>query len=204
MPFKPELNYFFIYIKRHLEETHSITCNRGDNDVLTVPILEKINEAINKADVLIADCTGRNPNVFYELGIAHTLNKKVILITMDDVKEAPTDIKHFEFIKYDLVDNEHFISKLDNAIRNIFFEHYEILYQKALEIFSQFLDATKLNILPRSKEVFISKIMFNEKSTPIPNFKEEAKLRRVLLPAIIELGVDLFVMEKASKWLTSD
>jgi hypothetical protein len=35
--------------------------------------------SIYSSSIIIADCTGRNPNVFYELGIAHTLGKPVIL-----------------------------------------------------------------------------------------------------------------------------
>jgi len=39
----------------------------------------------------IADCTGRNPNVFYEIGIAHTLGRNVVMITEADV---PFDLRH--------------------------------------------------------------------------------------------------------------
>jgi hypothetical protein len=73
MPFKPELHYFYLYIKKHIEEKHNIECYRGDNNVLTIPILEKIKKDIERSDVVIADCTGRNPNVFYELVVRKQL-----------------------------------------------------------------------------------------------------------------------------------
>jgi hypothetical protein len=92
MPFSPELHYFYLYMKIHIELNHHIVCERGDDKVLTLPILDKIVDYIRNADVIIADCSGHNPNVFYELGLAHAYGKKVILITKDEIKEAPSDI----------------------------------------------------------------------------------------------------------------
>src|ERR1700733_8585497 len=93
MPFRPELHYFYLFIKRHIEDRHNIDCERGDAQILTKPILDKVSEYIKRADVIIGDCPGRNPNVFYELGIAHAADKNVILLTQDDVKEAPSDVR---------------------------------------------------------------------------------------------------------------
>src|SRR5437588_1324515 len=128
MPFKPELHYFYLYLKQHIEQTHHIECERGDAQVLTVPLLEKINDYISRADVIIADCSKRNPNVFYELGIAHAHGKEVILITGDLISEAPSDIRHFEFIRYDLDRHVEFLDRLDNALRNVFRDRYEGLF----------------------------------------------------------------------------
>jgi len=50
--------------------------------------------------VIVADCTGKNPNVFYELGIAHTLGKPVIIITQS-ARRYPFDIKHIRYIQYE-------------------------------------------------------------------------------------------------------
>lgn len=202
MPFKAELNYFFLYIKKHVEEFHNLKCLRGDNDILTVPILDKIKKYIDEADVIIADCTGRNPNVFYELGIAHTLNKKVILITMDDIREAPSDIRHYEFIRYQLDKHEEFLSKLDNALRSAFVGDYEHLYDKALDFLAKFNDDTGSKFIPFKKEVFTSKVMIAEKITPIPSLEDEIKLKRFLLPHIFPIN-DLPTMEKLTKWLLS-
>jgi hypothetical protein len=43
--------------------------------------------------------TDRNPNVFYELGLAHALNKEVILLTQD-INDVPFDLRHFRIIVY--------------------------------------------------------------------------------------------------------
>ncbi len=62
-------------------------------------VMEEIWILINQAQFLIADVTGKNSNVFYELGIAHTLGKFVITITQD-MKDVPFDIGHLRYIKY--------------------------------------------------------------------------------------------------------
>jgi nucleoside 2-deoxyribosyltransferase len=55
--------------------------------------------AINQADIIIADCTNRNPNVFYEVGIAHAMGKQTILMvqTIDDI---PFDLRGLRVIEY--------------------------------------------------------------------------------------------------------
>jgi nucleoside 2-deoxyribosyltransferase len=64
------------------------------------PIVEDIWEAINSSQIILADVTGRNPNVMYEIGIAHTVGRPVVIMTqsMDDV---PFDLKHYRCIVYD-------------------------------------------------------------------------------------------------------
>ncbi len=47
----------------------------------------------------MCDCTGRNPNVFYEIGIAHTLGREVILITQSD-NDIPFDLRHLRYVRY--------------------------------------------------------------------------------------------------------
>ena len=53
--------------------------------------MDVIWESINRARIVIADTTTRNPNVFYEIGICHTLGKDVILITQDS-EDVPFDL----------------------------------------------------------------------------------------------------------------
>lgn len=65
-------------------------------------ILERIYNQIDVADLIIADMTGRNPNVFYEVGYAHAKNKLCVLLTKtaDDI---PFDLKHHRHIVYSSV-----------------------------------------------------------------------------------------------------
>lgn len=62
-------------------------------------IMEDIWESLCAARVVVADVTDRNPNVFYELGICHTLGKEVIVITQQP-QDVPFDIRHRRFIQY--------------------------------------------------------------------------------------------------------
>jgi hypothetical protein len=48
---------------------------------------------------VICDCTGRNSNVFYEIGIAHTLGREVILITQS-AADIPFDLRHLRYVLY--------------------------------------------------------------------------------------------------------
>lgn len=54
---------------------------------------------IDRSRVVVCDCTGRNPNVFYEAGIAHTLGREVILVTQAD-HDIPFDRRHFRYVRY--------------------------------------------------------------------------------------------------------
>jgi Domain of unknown function (DUF4062) len=63
-------------------------------------IIEDIWDSICSARVVIADVTGRNPNVFYELGVCHTLGKECIVMTQADA-DVPFDIRHRRYLRYD-------------------------------------------------------------------------------------------------------
>ena len=72
---------------------------RGDDLFTPTDILEDIWQSINAADFVIADITGRNPNVLYELGIAHTLAKPVLILSKDAV-DIPIDLATRRVILY--------------------------------------------------------------------------------------------------------
>jgi len=203
MPFVPELHYFYLYLKQHIEQHHGIRCERADAQVLTKPILDKINDFIRKADVIIADCSGRNPNVFYELGIAHAREKKVILITNDtDIHEAPSDIRHYEFIRYELDKHTEFLKKLDNALHNVFFESYEGLYERAMGIFNEFVNATHAQVHCASKEVFLSRVVAAECTRDLPSLDDVGAVMEFTLPKIVADSTDFTVMTQIGKWLS--
>ena len=73
---------------------------RLDEQIFGESMLERIYNQIAKADIIVADMTGRNPNVFYETGYAHALNKHVILLTKT-VDDIPFDLKHYAHIVYE-------------------------------------------------------------------------------------------------------
>lgn len=78
-----------------------VTLNRADEILGSQSIYNDIITNIVESDVIIADITIKNANVFYELGYAHALNKKVILIRQP-YDNVPFDIAQFRYIEYEL------------------------------------------------------------------------------------------------------
>jgi hypothetical protein len=72
---------------------------RLDDQIFKEGMLERIYNQISRADLLVADLTGRNPNVFYEVGYAHALGKWVILIAHSK-KDIPFDLLHHQYMLY--------------------------------------------------------------------------------------------------------
>jgi hypothetical protein len=100
-PFSEPFNTIFRdHIKPVVEQGSAFTCIRADDIYDNKPIIEDIWKSISEARIVVAELTGRNPNVFYEVGVAHTVGKEVILVTqsMDDV---PFDLRHLRCIVYD-------------------------------------------------------------------------------------------------------
>ena len=62
-------------------------------------VIDDVLNLIKNADYLIADLTGRNPNVYYELGFAHSQKKKVVMITQS-IGDVPFDLRNQRMIEY--------------------------------------------------------------------------------------------------------
>ena len=73
---------------------------RGDDFFTVNSVMQDVWSAICAARIVIAECTGRNPNVFYEIGMAHTIGKPIIFVTQNS-EDVPFDIRHIRYIKYD-------------------------------------------------------------------------------------------------------
>ncbi len=202
MPFRPELNFFYLYLRRHLEEKHGLRVERGDHRILTVPLLDKIREQILEAKVLIADVTGRNANVFYELGLAHAYEKPVILLTQEAAEDVPTDIRHLEFICYELSKDEDVLSKIDNAIHNVFVDRYQKLYSKASELLREFNSSTNINLQAASPEEFQARVIQGERMQGLPDQSNEFLMADFLLPRLIRDVADGSTMRNVTAWIT--
>jgi hypothetical protein len=99
MPFKAELEKVYTKHIKKMGKELGVTIKRADEIFSPGPFMEKVWDGICAAQLILADCTERNPNVFYEIGMAHTVGKKVVLITRSD-DDIPSDIKHFDYIPY--------------------------------------------------------------------------------------------------------
>lgn len=105
MPFADELTEIYTtFIKQTVESSHfSLVCRRADDIKSNRVVVQDIWKSICEARIIIADITGLNPNVMYELGIAHTLGKETILIyqqSEDEIK-FPFDLAHIRRIEYE-------------------------------------------------------------------------------------------------------
>jgi nucleoside 2-deoxyribosyltransferase len=97
MPFDKAFNDLYQYgIKKPASEL-GILAERVDEQIYREGILERIYRQIDVADIVIADMTGKNPNIFYEVGYTHGKKKLCILLTAD-AADIPFDLKHHRHI----------------------------------------------------------------------------------------------------------
>lgn len=93
---------------------------RGDEEFTHEDILANIIKYIVKSRVVVANIDGKNPNVFYELGIAHSLGKPTILISKS-IENAPFDIQQNRIVLYN--NAEDLKIKLSKELSRILVEH---------------------------------------------------------------------------------
>ncbi len=80
-------------------EEVGLRVRRADDIFSHGEIIRDIWAAIGAARIIIADVTGRNANVFYELGMAHAIGKDVIMLAQDRA-DVPFDVTHLRYILY--------------------------------------------------------------------------------------------------------
>ena len=100
MPFAPNLKPIFEDLIRKVVSGAGLTVGRADDFFRPRVIVNDIWSAINAARIIIADCTGRNPNVFYEIGLAHATGKETILLTQS-LEDVPFDLRSLRVIVYE-------------------------------------------------------------------------------------------------------
>lgn len=98
MPFDSSLSSVYDTIK-FAAETAGFRCLRADNIWEDSTVIQDVFTLIFRSYIVVCDFSGRNPNVFYEAGIAHTLGKHVVPITQS-ADDIPFDLRHHRFAKY--------------------------------------------------------------------------------------------------------
>jgi hypothetical protein len=99
MPFDPEFDAIFNNLIRPALEEVGYDVKRADNIVDQQNILKDIVRGIAEADLVVADLTSLNANVFYEVGISHTMQKPTVLLTQSG-EDIPFDLKSYRVIAY--------------------------------------------------------------------------------------------------------
>ncbi|MGH9426963.1 MAG: hypothetical protein ACRD2L_11760, partial [Terriglobia bacterium] len=103
-PFAAPLGDYYEKIYKLAIEKAGLQPVRADADIFgTGKIMDQVWRGIGTAKVLVAELTSRNPNVFYELGLAHAQQKPVVLVSSNE-EDVPFDLHHIRVIYYDVTD----------------------------------------------------------------------------------------------------
>jgi hypothetical protein len=101
MPFANPIGGYYETIYQPAIERARLKPVRADADIYgTGKIIDQIWRGIQAARVLVAELTGRNPNVLYELGLSHALRRPVVLVSSNK-DDVPFDVQHVRVIYYD-------------------------------------------------------------------------------------------------------
>lgn len=99
MPFDSEFDPIYEELIRRVFVEVGYDVQRADDIESQQNILKDVVSAIHRSDLIVADLTSMNPNVFYELGLAHAFKKPVILITQS-IEEVPFDLRSQRLLEY--------------------------------------------------------------------------------------------------------
>ena len=102
MPFSAEYTNLYDTLALHLEN-NGYKCIRVDNNLsASVPIINLILNGIATSQFVIVDISETNANVFYELGVTHTVKDyENVFIIKENESKTPFDIQHLQYISYD-------------------------------------------------------------------------------------------------------
>jgi hypothetical protein len=103
MPFDGLFQSQYERVIRPAVEAAGLTCVRGDEVFSRPHVMSDIWDALRRCRVVIAELSGRNANVFYELGLAHAVGKPAIIITRSET-DVPFDLKALRYVYYDTSD----------------------------------------------------------------------------------------------------
>jgi hypothetical protein len=98
MPFLKDFDPVYEAIRKGCSES-GFRCLRGDDIWEDSVIIQDIFNLIYKSYIVVVDFTGKNPNVMYETGIAHTLGKHVVPISQS-ISDIPFDMGHHRVLRY--------------------------------------------------------------------------------------------------------
>lgn len=112
MPFEMEFSATHDAIKSACSHA-GLKCIRADDVWDHSTVIQDVFSLIFRSFVVVCDFSGKNANVLYETGIAHTLGKHVVPITQSE-GDVPFDLRHHRFLKY--LNNEEGRTKLTGEL----------------------------------------------------------------------------------------
>lgn len=99
MPFSSAFDDAYEVAIRPACEAAGAYAERVDKQIFAGSIMDRVYNQISKADVIVADLSERNPNVFYEVGYAHAIGKTTILLTKSEA-DIPFDLRQYPHVVY--------------------------------------------------------------------------------------------------------
>ena len=156
MPFSDNtVRNAYEYIVKPVFQKLDIIIRKADEIWSVNPIYDDIVSEIHNASLIVVDISGKNPNVFYELGIAHSIKReRTIILTHDKIASTPFDVAHFRIIQYsDSIESSKKLNfALENTIKIAIKDSYE-QYQGEFNAIYNILNAN-----PVKKENFFELI----------------------------------------------
>jgi hypothetical protein len=131
-PFAGALGSYYETIFKPAIQQAGLEPLRADAEIFgTGKIIDQIWRGIRESTVLVAELTSKNANVFYELGLAHALEKPVVLVSSNE-DDVPFDLKHIRVIIYDQTDpfwGQKLIDKVADNIRSAITNPEEAIFR---------------------------------------------------------------------------
>lgn len=149
MPFAEEFVDVYKFLIADGLDCAGYIVKRADDIKSQNNIIGDIIEGIISSDLIVADLTGANPNVYYELGIAHALNKNVILLTQE-IDDLPFDLRSYRVISYSV----HFAKM--NLAKEELTELASKAFNGSLSFGNPVKDFSKINPLKKQEEASIN------------------------------------------------
>ena len=116
MPFSRELRPVHATMK-DICNSIGMTCERADDIYSQRPIFTAILDSIISSEIIIADLTGKNPNVFYETGIAHSVREpQSVILIAQNLEDVPFDLRHLPIVLYKLDNLQKFEVEIEKRI----------------------------------------------------------------------------------------
>lgn len=168
MPFQDFDNQWELAFKPAIQEAGLEPLRADEKSLGTNTIVKDITNCIFNARMIIADVSGRNPNVLYELGLAHAAKKPVIILVQDE-QDVPFDLRHIRYLRYsdrrlpqlkaELVERIKSTMAMDEKNQPDFFPELKIMSESVvaeLEYLQQKSRSLKISIIPENADIFFN------------------------------------------------
>jgi hypothetical protein len=116
MPFSPVFQKVHDIVARSMSAAGWLVV-RADEIARPRHITDAIFQAILRSDLVVADVSGSNPNVFYELGFAHAAGCDIIILCQKSLRRLPFDIAQERTVFYKATDDG--LKILDEELRKL-------------------------------------------------------------------------------------